>query len=101
MRAALRGTNFENAHMIGISACVGGEKEATVGGSACGIGGEFLNHQLIKPSYSVICSRQLKQIYSKMILIHMETVISVNCRMNPNAQSFVMLGVMEGIWKNY
>ena len=34
MRAALRGTKFENAHMIGISACVGGEKVAAVGGSA-------------------------------------------------------------------
>ena len=44
MRAALRGTKFENAHMIGISACVGGEKVAAVGGSACGIGGESIHH---------------------------------------------------------
>ena len=32
MRAALRGTKFENAQMVGISACVGGEKVAAVGG---------------------------------------------------------------------
>ena len=36
MRAALRGTKFENATMVGISACVGGEKVAAVGG----VGGE-------------------------------------------------------------
>ena len=44
MRAALRGTKFENAHMIGISACVGGEKVAAVVGSAGGIGGESVHH---------------------------------------------------------
>jgi translation elongation factor EF-Tu-like GTPase len=32
MRAALRGTKFENAIMVGISACVGGEKVAAIGG---------------------------------------------------------------------
>ena len=32
MRNALRGTKFENATMVGISACVGGEKVAAVGG---------------------------------------------------------------------
>lgn len=32
MRAALRGTKFEDAQMVGISACVGGEKVAAVGG---------------------------------------------------------------------
>ena len=32
MRSALRGTKFENATMIGISACVGGEKVAAIGG---------------------------------------------------------------------
>jgi selenocysteine-specific elongation factor len=43
MRAALRGTKFQDAHMVGISACVGGEKVAAVGGSA-GIGGESIQH---------------------------------------------------------
>ncbi|KAL3823925.1 hypothetical protein ACHAXA_007896 [Cyclostephanos tholiformis] len=33
MRAALRGTKFEDARMVGISACVGGEKVAAVGGA--------------------------------------------------------------------
>ena len=32
MRSALRGTKFENATMIGISACIGGEKVAAIGG---------------------------------------------------------------------
>ena len=32
MRNALRGTKFENATMVGISACVGGEKVAAIGG---------------------------------------------------------------------
>ena len=32
MRMALRGTKFEEAQMVGISACVGGEKVAAVGG---------------------------------------------------------------------
>mmetsp|Transcript_19416 Transcript_19416/g.41482 ORF Transcript_19416/g.41482 Transcript_19416/m.41482 type:complete len:1071 (-) Transcript_19416:20-3232(-) len=42
MRAALRGTKFENAEMVGISACVGGEKVAAVkagGGGGGGAGG--------------------------------------------------------------
>ncbi|KAL7552344.1 hypothetical protein ACHAWF_015582 [Thalassiosira exigua] len=34
IRMALRGTKFENAQMVGISACVGGEKVAAVGGTA-------------------------------------------------------------------
>ena len=34
MRNALRGTKFENAQMVGISACVGGEKVAAVGQDA-------------------------------------------------------------------
>ena len=34
MRAALRGTKFEDAQMVGISACVGGEKVAAMGGAA-------------------------------------------------------------------
>mmetsp|Transcript_15237 Transcript_15237/g.36561 ORF Transcript_15237/g.36561 Transcript_15237/m.36561 type:complete len:1010 (-) Transcript_15237:95-3124(-) len=34
MRAALRGTKFEDAQMVGISACVGGEKVAAVGGAS-------------------------------------------------------------------
>jgi selenocysteine-specific elongation factor len=36
MRMALRGTKFEDATMVGISACVGGEKVAAVGGSGGG-----------------------------------------------------------------
>ena len=32
IRAALRGTKFEDAQMVGISACVGGEKVAAMGG---------------------------------------------------------------------
>ena len=42
MRAALRGTKFEDAQMVGISACVGGEKVAAVGGIT-GIDGESTN----------------------------------------------------------
>lgn len=39
MRSSLRGTKFENAHMVGISACVGGEKvAAVVGGNVSGGG---------------------------------------------------------------
>jgi len=34
MRAALRGTKFEDAQMVGISACVGGEKVAAIGGAS-------------------------------------------------------------------
>jgi small GTP-binding protein len=34
MRNALRGTKFEDAPMVGISACVGGEKVAAIGGSS-------------------------------------------------------------------
>eukprot|EP01082_Thalassiosira_pseudonana_P015384 g14133.t1 g14133 contig9:1225168-1227439(+) len=34
MRMSLRGTKFENAKMVGISACVGGEKVAAIGGSS-------------------------------------------------------------------
>ncbi|KAL3774989.1 hypothetical protein HJC23_007077 [Cyclotella cryptica] len=34
MRNALRGTKFEDAAMVGISACVGGEKVAAIGGSS-------------------------------------------------------------------
>jgi selenocysteine-specific elongation factor len=34
MRAGLRGTKFEHARMVGISACVGGEKVAAVGADA-------------------------------------------------------------------
>ncbi|KAL9190324.1 hypothetical protein ACHAXT_007535 [Thalassiosira profunda] len=39
MRAALRGTKFENAQMVGISACVGGEKVAAVGEESGGPSG--------------------------------------------------------------
>ena len=39
MRAALRGTKFENAQMVGISACIGGEKVAAVGGNTSAGGG--------------------------------------------------------------
>ena len=38
MRASLRGTKFENAQMVGISACVGGEKVAALGGNVAGGG---------------------------------------------------------------
>jgi signal recognition particle receptor subunit beta len=34
MRNALRGTKFEDATMVGISACVGGEKVAAIGGQS-------------------------------------------------------------------
>jgi selenocysteine-specific elongation factor len=39
MRASLRGTKFENAQMVGISACIGGEKVAAVGGNTSAGGG--------------------------------------------------------------
>lgn len=43
IRAALRGTKFEDAQMVGISACVGGEKVAAVGGIT-GSEGESTNN---------------------------------------------------------
>jgi selenocysteine-specific elongation factor len=43
MRAALRGTKFADAQMVGISACVGGEKVAAVGG-ASGAGDSHAEH---------------------------------------------------------
>jgi selenocysteine-specific elongation factor len=43
MRAALRGTKFADAEMVGISACVGGEKVAAVGG-ASGAGDAHAEH---------------------------------------------------------
>ena len=43
MRAALRGTKFADAQMVGISACVGGEKVAAVGG-ASGAGDAHAEH---------------------------------------------------------
>ena len=34
MRNSLRGTKFENATMVGVSACIGGEKVAAIGGAS-------------------------------------------------------------------
>ena len=46
IRMALRGTKFEDAKMVGISACVGGEKVAAVGGGLVG-GGNVTNGEVV------------------------------------------------------